>query len=77
MICLICRQSEIEAGLTSIVLERGEIKFVMQKVPALVCPRCGEASVDENVAAQLLHQAQEMSAAGIMHVVRDYEGWKP
>jgi YgiT-type zinc finger domain-containing protein len=72
MICLICRQADVIFGLTSVIFERGEIRLVIDKVPASVCPSCGEAYVDEDVAAQLLRDADEMSAAGIMDDVMEY-----
>ncbi len=73
MICLICRQAEIVAGLTSITFERGEMKFVVNHVPAHICPSCGEAYVAEEVAVQLLWDAEEMSAAGILDAIREYK----
>ena len=72
MICLICRQAEIIDGLTSVAFERGELRIVMNSVPARVCPSCGEAYVDEEVAAQLLRDAEEISKAGMLNVVREY-----
>jgi YgiT-type zinc finger domain-containing protein len=73
MICLICRQAEIVAGLTSITFERGEMKFVVNHVPAHICPSCGEAYVAEEVAVQLLRDAEEISAAGILDAIREYK----
>jgi len=66
MICLICRQADTVDGLTSVRFERGEMRLVVNHVPARVCPSCGEAYVDEDVAAQLLQDAEAMSAAGEM-----------
>ncbi len=73
MICLICRQAELVDGFTSINFERGEIRFMINHVPARVCPGCGEAYIDEEVAAQLLQDAEELSKMGMMDVVREYE----
>ena len=72
MMCLICRQAELIDGLTPVTLERGELRLVINNVPALVCPACGEAYVDEAVAIQLLRDAEEVSKAGIMDGVREY-----
>ena len=72
MICLICRQADVISGLTSVTFERGEMRLVMSKVPANICPSCGEAYVDEDVAVQLLRDAEEMSAAGVMDDVMEY-----
>jgi YgiT-type zinc finger domain-containing protein len=54
MNCLICRQAELIGGSTSIHLERDEMKYMINHVPARVCPACGEAYLDEQVAAALL-----------------------
>ena len=64
MICLICRRAETIDGLTSVKFERGEMRLVIKSVPAHVCPSCGEAYVAENIATQLLQDAEEMSAMG-------------
>jgi YgiT-type zinc finger domain-containing protein len=66
MICLICRQAATVDGLTSVHFERGEVRLVVNHVPARICPSCGEAYVDEEVAVSLLRKADAMSAAGEM-----------
>ena len=73
MICLICRQAEIVNGHTSISLERGELRLVVNNVPARVCPNCDEAYVDEVVAARLLRSANEVSESGILEDVIEYD----
>ena len=72
MICLICRQAEIVNGLTSVTFERGEMRLVVNNVPARICPGCGEAYVEEDVAVQLLQDSEEMSKAGINDEVHEY-----
>jgi len=72
MKCLICRQAELVAGLTSVTLERDEIKLVVNSAPAHVCPRCGEAYVDEDVAVRLLRRAEQMVETGLHETVQDY-----
>ncbi|MCI0554414.1 MAG: type II toxin-antitoxin system MqsA family antitoxin [Anaerolineae bacterium] len=72
MICLICRQAETVDGLTSVNFERGEMKLVVNSVPARVCPSCGEAYVDEAVAVQLLREAKKISEAGTLNDVIEY-----
>jgi len=72
MNCLICRQAEAVDGLTSVNFERGEMRLVVNNVPARVCPGCGEAYVDEEVAVRLLLDAEEMSKAGISDDVIEY-----
>ena len=73
MICLICRQAETVDGLTTVHFERGEMRLVVNNVPARVCPSCGEAYVEEQVAVSLLREAEAMSAAGELDGVRDYQ----
>jgi len=66
VICLICRQAELDQGLTSVMFERGEFRLLVNDVPARVCPSCGEAYVEQGVAAQLLRLARERSEAGML-----------
>ena len=72
MICLICRQAEIVERSASVTLERGEFRLVVSGVPGRVCPSCGEAYVDEDVAAHLLRIAQEMSEVGMLDIHFEY-----
>ena len=75
MICLICRQAETVDGFTSVTFERGEMRLVVNNVPAQVCPSCGEAYVEEDVALRLLRDADAMSAAREMDTVIEYNGF--
>ena len=72
MTCLICRQAEIVDGFTSIPFERDEFKLVINNVPAHICPSCGEAIVDEDVAVRLLSAAEDVVNEGIIEEIRDY-----
>ena len=72
MICLICRQAEIVNGLTSMTFERGEVRLVVNKVPAHICPSCRESYVDEEVAMQLLQDLDKMSNAGEMDGILEF-----
>jgi YgiT-type zinc finger domain-containing protein len=72
MICLICRQAETVDGFVSVNFARGEMDLVINNVPARVCYACGEASVNEQVAVHLLRCAEELSKAGIMESVIEY-----
>jgi YgiT-type zinc finger domain-containing protein len=72
MICLICRQAELENGFTSVKLQRGETHLIISKVPARVCPSCGEAFVGEEVAARLLQSAQNAIHAGVLDAYLEY-----
>lgn len=72
MICLICRQAEIVDGITSVRFERGEMRLVVNRVPARICPNCEEAFVDEEIAVQLLQDAENLSKAGILQLAYEY-----
>jgi YgiT-type zinc finger domain-containing protein len=74
MICLICRQTEIIDGYTSVKFARGEFQLTVTGVPAHICPSCGEAYVDENLAVRLLRDADEVSKTGILDDVIEYNG---
>lgn len=76
MICLICRQAETIDRLTSVSLERGEMKFVVNHVPARICPSCGESYVDETVAERLLLWAEQRWMDGEMSDRQEYESLK-
>lgn len=73
MICLICRQAEFVDGFTSVTLQRGEIRLVINNVPARSCPRCGDAVVEEDVAVRLLKTAEGVAAMGMREYVFEYE----
>ena len=72
MICVICRQAETVNGLTLVTFERGELRLLVTRVPARVCPSCGEAYVDQGVAEQLLRIARQKSEAGILDSECEY-----
>lgn len=72
MKCVICKQAEAAQGTTTVTLERDGLTLVVKGVPARVCPNCGEAYVDEDVAAGLLKTAEEGSRAGAQVEIRRY-----
>ncbi|HEY9152058.1 MAG TPA: type II toxin-antitoxin system MqsA family antitoxin [Anaerolineales bacterium] len=72
MKCLVCRQAELLRGFTSVTLERAETKLTITNVPALVCPSCGDACVDEDVAVRLLGSAERAVEMGMQGGVRKY-----
>jgi YgiT-type zinc finger domain-containing protein len=73
MTCLICRKAEIVESFTTVEFKRDEFKLVVNEVPARICPSCGEAYVDENVAAQLLTIARQKSEAGMLDAQCQYD----
>ena len=72
MICIICDEAETLPGLTSILLEREEHSFTFNNVPARICPKCGEAYVDESVTGSLLLEAERMVDVGAKMEVLEY-----
>jgi YgiT-type zinc finger domain-containing protein len=72
MICLICRQAQILEGQVRVLLQRDEMQLTVNDVPAQVCPSCGEAYVQEDVAVRLLQGAEKMTAAGEIDSVMAY-----
>lgn len=72
MICLICRQAELADGLTSIAFEREEFRLLIHNVPAQICPNCGEAVVGEDVAIQLINEAEDSFNQGMREDMREY-----
>jgi YgiT-type zinc finger domain-containing protein len=72
MNCLICRQAELVHGVTSVNFARDEMKYVIQHVPARVCPSCHEAYVEESVAEILLQMADEISSTGVLESITEY-----
>lgn len=71
MKCVICKHGETQAGHTTVTLERGQTVVVFRNVPAQVCANCGEAYVSEEIATQLLEEAEEAVQARVQVDVRE------
>jgi YgiT-type zinc finger domain-containing protein len=72
--CLICLLAETVDGPASVIFTRGEFRLTVSRVPARVCPHCGEGYVEEDVAQKLLSLAERESAQGVLESVVDYGG---
>jgi YgiT-type zinc finger domain-containing protein len=72
MKCVICKKATTKPGMTTVTLERGCLTMVVKCVPALVCPNCGEAYLNEEVTAGLLRDAEERASAGAQVEIRQY-----
>lgn len=72
MRCVICKQAEVQDGFTTITLERDSLTLVVKRVPARVCPNCGEAYVAEEVSSRLLQVAETAAREGAQVDVRQY-----
>ena len=74
MKCVICKQAETKPGVTTVTLERDGLTLVVKRVPAHICPNCGEAYVEESVTAQLMRTAEETAHARAVVDIREYVG---
>lgn len=72
MRCVGCSHADAAKGTTAVTLERGGMTLVVNSAPARVCPNCGNAYVDEPVAAGLLKTAEEVSRAEAHIEIRQY-----
>ena len=72
MRCVICRQAEVQPGWATVTLERDGLTSVFKRVPARVCPNCGEEYLGETVTAQLLRSAEDLAHAGAQVDIREY-----
>ena len=72
MKCVICKNAETKPGTTTLTLERDGLTYVIKKVPAQVCPKCGEDYVDEKVTSDLLKSAEQMVKVGTQVDIRQY-----
>jgi len=72
MICVICKQDEVQPGKATVVFEREGTTVVIKGVPARICGNCGEEYVDELVTRELLQTASAAAVAGVQVEVREY-----
>ncbi len=72
MICVFCKRAEPTAGTTSMTYERGEAVIVVKKIPALICPVCGEAYFDEETSSRLDVIVGEALRGGVQFELREY-----
>jgi len=72
MKCVICKHGDTQPGTTTLTLTRDTLTLVIRNVPARVCDNCGEAYVDDEVAAQVLTAAEDAVRAGVQVEVREY-----
>lgn len=73
MKCVICSQAETTPGTISVLLERDPLSLTLTKVPAQICPHCGETYANETVTANLLRQAEKMAKDGAKVGLCEYE----
>ena len=73
MICVICRQAQLEEGKGTSIFERDGMTLVIKDVPKLVCPNCGEEYTDEHTTERLLQIAEEAEKSGVLADIRRYK----
>lgn len=72
MTCVICKSGTPEAGKTTVTLERGKALIVFRRVPAKICPNCGESYLDDGVVTEVYHAADQAAKAGVEVDVREF-----
>ena len=72
MTCVICKSGTLEAGKTTVTLERGNALIVFRRVPAKICPNCGESFLDDGVGEAVYHAADQAAKAGVEVDVREF-----
>jgi YgiT-type zinc finger domain-containing protein len=72
MKCVICKNGQTTAGVTTITLERGAATLVFKNVPAQICENCGEAYVDEAATRSVLAKAAQAADSGVEVEVLSY-----
>lgn len=65
MKCVVCKEADTRSGVATIRLGHGEAMFVVNDVPAQVCPNCGEEYLDAKVAADVLRAAETRPRASL------------
>ena len=73
MKCVICKDGEIKAGLTTVTLEKDNSTIVFKEVPAYICDNCGEKYIDASITRELLSKAKEISKNGVEVDIRRYK----
>lgn len=77
MTCVICKIGKLEAGKTTVTLERGKALIVFRRVPAKICPNCGESYLDDGVVAEVYHAADQAAKAGVEVDAREFHHVSP
>lgn len=73
MICIICKQAELQRGTGASIFERDGMTLVIKEVPKLVCPNCGEEYTDEETTERLLDIVEDAEMNGVLTDIRKYK----
>ena len=66
MKCVVCKEADTRRGVATITLRRAGATFVVNDVPAQVCPNCGEEYLDAKVTAEVLRSTESRARAGAL-----------
>jgi len=64
MKCVMCKNGDLNEGITTVTLERDATILVFKGVPALVCDQCGESYTDRGITCRLLQIVDEKAQKG-------------
>ena len=73
MKCPICKFGEMQAGVTQVVLTRGNATVIFRNVPALVCDDCGEYYLDDEIAQDIYSRAEQCFSSGQEVAIMEYK----
>ncbi len=73
MKCPICKFGEMKAGLTQVVLTRGNATVIFRNVPAQICDDCGEYYLDEETAQDIYNRADNCFSSGQEVAIIEYK----
>lgn len=62
MKCTICKIGELQKGLVTVTLQKGESVIVIKEVPAEVCNNCGEYVLSSEVTKAIMDKAEQAVA---------------
>ncbi|WP_298336225.1 type II toxin-antitoxin system MqsA family antitoxin [Ferrimicrobium sp.] len=72
MKCAICKSGKLEEGVTAVTVERGGTLVVFRRVPARICPNCGESYLEAAVVDAVCQAGDEAASAGVEVDVREF-----
>jgi len=72
MKCILCKKAETRPGLTDVTLERDGFRLVIKNTPTQICPNCGEAYAEEEVAMRLLAAAENLTDSAMLTDIQEY-----
>ena len=59
MRCTLCKHGETQAGMVTVILQRGDTTVIIKGVPAQICENCGEYYPNDEITERVLSMAEE------------------